>query len=80
MGPPLRETGRIEMFGGVGGSEVLLIAVLVLVLFGSKRMPEFARGVGKAAREIRKAVAQIRREIESSVPDKPPDRPSDKAG
>lgn len=68
------------MFSGVGGSEVLLVAVLVLVLFGSKRMPEFARGAGKAMRELRRAVAQIRQEIERPTPGEPPDRPSDRAG
>lgn len=68
------------MFGGIGGSEVLLVAVLVLVLFGSKRMPEFARGMGKALRELRKAAAQIRQEIERPIPGKPPNGPSGKAG
>lgn len=68
------------MFGGVGGSEVLLVAVLVLVLFGSKRLPEFARGAGRAMRELKKAVAQIRQEIERPTPGGPPDHPSDRAG
>jgi len=68
------------MFGGVGGSEVLLVAVLVLVLFGSKRMPEFARGLGRGMRELRKAISQIRHEIERPIPRDPPDRPSNEAG
>jgi len=66
------------MFGGVGGSEILLVVVLILVLFGAKRLPEFARGLGKAVAELRRALDQIRREIES--PRKPPDGPSTKAG
>jgi sec-independent protein translocase protein TatA len=68
------------MFGGVGGSEVLVVVLLVLVLFGSKRMPEFARGLGKAMREVRKATAQIRREIENPAPPESPDKDSDRAG
>jgi len=66
------------MFGGVGGSEVLLVVLLILVLFGSKRLPEFARGLGKAMRELKKALDEIRREIES--PKRPPDGPSSRAG
>jgi len=67
------------MFGGVGSSEVLLIVLLVLVLFGSKRMPEFARGLGKMMREVRKATGQIRREIETPAPPPPgPPYPPDK--
>jgi sec-independent protein translocase protein TatA len=68
------------MFGGIGGSEVLLIVLLVLVLFGARRMPEFARGFGKLMREARKAVDEIKREIEKPVtPDLPkPSKPEDK--
>lgn len=67
------------MFGGVGGSEVLLVVLLVLVLFGSKRMPELARGLGKIMREIRKATNQIKREIENPTPPEPPAPPEDGA-
>ncbi|MFZ1947984.1 MAG: twin-arginine translocase TatA/TatE family subunit [bacterium] len=68
------------MFGGVGGSEVLLVVLLVLVLFGSKRMPELARGLGRAMREVRQAASRIRREIESTGPPDQPDRKSDRTG
>lgn len=67
------------MFGGVGGSEVLLVVLLVLVLFGSKRMPELARGLGKMMREVRKATNQIRREIENPAPPEPPAPPDEGA-
>lgn len=56
------------MFGGVGGSEVLLVMLLVLILFGSKRMPELARSFGKVMRDLRRAVDDIRREIENPTP------------
>jgi sec-independent protein translocase protein TatA len=61
------------MFSGVGGSEVLLVVLLVLILFGSKRMPEFARGFGKIMRDLRRAVDDIKREIER--PPAPPEPP-----
>jgi sec-independent protein translocase protein TatA len=63
------------MFSGIGGSEVLLIVILVLVLFGSKRMPEFARGFGKVMREFRRAVDELKREIERPVTPAPPQPP-----
>ena len=68
------------MFSGIGGSEILLVVLVVLVLFGSKRIPEFARALGKATREIRKAVGQIRSEIDKSTSIDPPDSGSTRAG
>ena len=68
------------MFSGIGGSEILLVVLGVLILFGSKRIPEFARVLGKATREVRKAVQQIRDEIDVSSSIDPPDSGHDKAG
>jgi sec-independent protein translocase protein TatA len=68
------------MFSGIGGSEILLIVLLVLVLFGSKRIPEFARAMGKFTREVRKTINQIKDEVEHSPPPEPPEIGSDKAG
>lgn len=44
------------MFRGIGTTEVIIVAVVLLVLFGGKRLPEFAKGLGEAIRELRKAV------------------------
>ncbi len=68
------------MFSGIGGAEILVVLLVVLLLFGSKRIPEFARALGKAAREVRKAVNQIRDELERSAPPEPPPPGSDKSG
>jgi sec-independent protein translocase protein TatA len=68
------------MFSGIGGSEILLVVLVVLILFGSKRIPEFARALGKATREIRKAVSQIRDEIDKSTSIDPPGSGSTRAG
>lgn len=70
------------MFSGVGGSEVLLVVLLVLVLFGSKRMPEFARGFGKVMRDFRRAVDDIKREIDRPAAPEPPEPslPADGSG
>jgi sec-independent protein translocase protein TatA len=47
----------------MGGSEILLILLAVLVLFGADKLPEFARSLGKGLREIRKATDEIKNEI-----------------
>ncbi len=47
----------------VGGGEMLLIFFVVLLLFGGKKMPEFARGLGKSIREFKKATAGVEDEI-----------------
>lgn len=47
----------------IGGQEILIILLVVLLLFGSKQIPEFARMMGKGMREFRKATDDIKREI-----------------
>jgi sec-independent protein translocase protein TatA len=60
------------MFSGIGGSEILVVVLVVLILFGSKRIPDFAQGLGRVTRGIRKAVDQIRDEIDKATPLEPP--------
>lgn len=43
------------MFKNIGTTEIIVIAVLVLVLFGGKKIPELMRGVGESIKEFRKA-------------------------
>ena len=52
------------MFGNLGTPEILIIGLIVLVLFGAKRIPEFMQGLGKGVREFRKAARDIQTEIE----------------
>lgn len=70
------------MFNGIGGAEILLVVLVVLILFGSKRIPDLARTMGKATREVRKAVNQVRSEIDNSttVDERPPGPDPDKPG
>jgi TatA/E family protein of Tat protein translocase len=51
------------MFGNIGMSELLVILVLVLLLFGPKKLPELARGLGRGIQEIRKATDDFKREL-----------------
>ena len=55
----------IQQLAGVGGVEWIIIVILFLALiFGSNKLPEVARGIGKAASEFEKAKSQMRREME----------------
>lgn len=57
------------MFGSIGATEWIIIAIAFLVLFGSKRIPEFARGLGQGIKEFRKATRDIKNEIEAGSKD-----------
>ena len=50
--------------GSFGGLEWIVIGLAVLLLFGAKRIPELARGLGQGIKEFRKASDDIKREIE----------------
>lgn len=52
---------------GLGGPEMVLIFVLVLVLFGGQKLPEFARGMGKSIREFKKAAAGVEEEFKRAL-------------
>ena len=60
------------MLGGFGGTEILVIALVLLVFFGAKKIPEMARGIGQGVKEFRKVSEEIG-EVET-------DRNSEKSG
>lgn len=60
--------------GNFGWSEILLVAFIVLLLFGGKKIPELMRGLGRGVREFNDAKSNVRREIEESVSDREPER------
>lgn len=53
----------------IGTPEVLFILFFVLLFFGSNKIPEFARMMGKGIREFRKATDEIKREITDEITD-----------
>lgn len=54
---------------GLGGPEMVLIFVVVLMLFGGQKLPEFARGLGKTIREFKKAAAGVEEEFKRALDD-----------
>jgi sec-independent protein translocase protein TatA len=56
----------ILLFGMPGGWEWFIIIFFVLLLFGAKKIPELARGLGRGIREFKDATREIKDEIEES--------------
>ncbi len=55
--------------GGLGMQEVLLIALVVLLFFGGKKIPELMKGLGKGVRSFKEGMNEMKQEIEDE-PDK----------
>jgi len=47
----------------IGGQEIFIVMIVVLLLFGANKIPEIAKGLGKGMREFRKATDDIKKEI-----------------
>ncbi len=60
---------EIFAFGMPGTSEWIVILLVVLLLFGAKRLPELARGVGKSIREFKKATNEVEENIREAMKD-----------
>jgi len=56
---------------GMGTTEMILVLLIIIIFFGAKKIPELARGLGKGIREFKDASQEVKKEIESSVNDKP---------
>jgi len=52
------------MFGGIGMQEILIILLIVLLLFGAKKIPEMAKGLGKGIREFKKAARDVKDQVD----------------
>ncbi len=55
------------MFGSIGFPEIIMIFVVVLLLFGPKKLPDFAKMLGKAIRDFRETVNEARSTIEEEI-------------
>ncbi|OGU30969.1 MAG: preprotein translocase subunit TatA [Ignavibacteria bacterium GWA2_35_9] len=51
------------MFGNLGAGEIILIVLVILLLFGAKKIPELARGIGKGMSEFKKGLKDVEKEI-----------------
>jgi sec-independent protein translocase protein TatA len=61
----------VAFLDSLGGPELILILVVVLIFFGGEKMPEFARGLGKAIREFKKAAGDVEHEFKRAMDEVP---------
>jgi sec-independent protein translocase protein TatA len=63
--------------GNLGFGELMVILVIVLVLFGARRVPEIGASIGKGIREFKKNINDLDREVRDPIPES---RPTDRLG
>lgn len=57
------------LLGMLGTNEIIIILVIVLLMFGGRKIPELMRGLGKGVREFNDAKSNVKKEIEESASD-----------
>ena len=57
----------MNLLGIIGGQELLIILLVVLVLFGGKKIPELMQGLGKGVKEYKNAVNNVDNELKDST-------------
>ncbi len=67
----LNMMNSVLLFSLPGGGEWILIILVVLLLFGGKKIPELMRGIGRGMREFNDAKSTVKNEIEEGMKDKP---------
>jgi len=60
---------------GIGGWEVVLILAVVLLLFGAKKLPDLAKGLGTGIKEFKKATREVTDELQNATTDTPAPAP-----
>lgn len=63
---------NIIFAGFFGGWEIVLILAVVLILFGAKKLPELAKGLGSGIKEFKKATREVTDEISTAMDETPP--------
>jgi sec-independent protein translocase protein TatA len=66
----LRPRG-VNSYSTLGGTEIILILAVALLLFGGKKLPELAKGLGQGIREFKKATKAVTDEVQNSAEEKP---------
>jgi sec-independent protein translocase protein TatA len=66
---------EVLLLGMLNTPEIIMILVLALILFGAKKLPELAKGLGHGIKEFRKASREITEELNSAASEEPPPPP-----
>ena len=60
-------TNQLLFLGNLGGPEIIVIALIILLLFGGKKIPELMRGLGKGVSQFKKGMNDIEQELNSET-------------
>jgi sec-independent protein translocase protein TatA len=60
---------------GMGGGEIIFVMAAGLILFGANKIPQFAKGLGQAIKEFKKASNDVSNEIHTAMNQEPPPPP-----
>ena len=60
---------------GMGGGEIIFVFAAALILFGANKIPQFAKGLGQAIKEFKKASSDVSNEIHSAMNEQQPPSP-----
>jgi sec-independent protein translocase protein TatA len=63
---------NVMIAGMIGGWEMVLILAVALMLFGARKLPELARGLGQGIKEFKKATREVTDEVTSAMDETPP--------
>jgi len=66
---------NVILAGMLGGWEIILILAVVLILFGAKRLPELAKGLGTGIKEFKKATREVTEEVSHAMDETPAPTP-----
>jgi sec-independent protein translocase protein TatA len=60
---------------GMGGGEIMFVMAAALILFGANKIPQFAKGLGQAIKEFKKASSDVHNELNNAMNQEPPPSP-----
>ena len=63
---------NVMLAGMIGGWEMVVILAVVLMLFGAKKLPELAKGLGQGIKEFKKATREVTDEVSQAMDETPP--------
>lgn len=69
-------TPALAFLEGIGAMEMALVAIIGLILFGGKGLPDMARTLGKAMREFKKATSSVENEVRRVMNEEPETKPA----
>lgn len=61
---------QLLLFGNFGAGEIIILALIVLLLFGGKKIPELMKGIGKGVKSFKDGVKGIEEDLNSDEPKK----------